>query len=211
MNCIVYGGYIVMKGGGATFPHNLLECARQKGWVVKAVIKKNLDDLFNAVHYHQPVEHKLLFEGLSDNDIQLVVVDNIAYMGRRISDILRFVEDLHIRNVALYIRQLEMMSLENGKENTTFKLLLQMMATAVVIEEREKRRIRLNGIKKAMQEGKYKGRKPGAKASDQELLEKYKSITELLKKGDLSLRKIATQTKHAVNTVHKIKRIITHK
>jgi DNA invertase Pin-like site-specific DNA recombinase len=210
MKCILYGGYLVIEGREGIIPFNLREIALQKGWEVKAFVLKSLIDLFNAVYYHQPsVEHKLLFEGLKDTEINLVVVDNIAYLGRRVSDILNFVNELHDRNVALYIQQLDMISLVNGKEDITFKLLLQMMASAVEIEEKEKKRIRRNGIEKAKRQGKYTGRKKGAKASDQKLLEKYKNIIELLKPGNLSLRKIAHQTNHSVNTVQKIKRIIS--
>jgi hypothetical protein len=60
-----------------------------------------------------------------------------------------------------------MMLLENGKENITFKLLFQIMATAVEIEEKEKWRIRRKGIENVKLQNKYRGRKPGAKASDQ--------------------------------------------
>ena len=139
--------------------------------------------------------------------VQVVMVSEISRLGRRVVDVLNFVELLHEKCIALYIRQFNMLTMENGKENPVAKMLLQMLSIGAEMENSQ-RKIRQNeGIQLAKIKQKYNGRRIGARTSPSTLLNKYQTISDLLDKSDLSVRHIAGITGHSINTVRKIKQL----
>ena len=46
--------------------------------------------------------------------IQVVLVSEISRVGRRVIDVLNFVELLHEKGIALYIQQFNMFTMEDG-------------------------------------------------------------------------------------------------
>jgi DNA invertase Pin-like site-specific DNA recombinase len=74
--------------------------------------------------------------------------------------------------------------------------------------ENNQRKIRQReGIKLAQMRKIYQGREKGAKTSPASLLNKYRSIADLLDKNELSMRRIAGITGHSINTVRRIKQL----
>jgi DNA invertase Pin-like site-specific DNA recombinase len=135
------------------------------------------------------------------------MTSEISRLGRRVVDVLNFVELLHEKGIALYIQQFNMLTLENGKENPIAKMLLQMLSIGAEMENNQRKIRQREGIQLAMLKGVYKGRVNGARASASALMDKYQNISDLLDKSDLSVRRIAEITGHSINTVRKIKQI----
>jgi DNA invertase Pin-like site-specific DNA recombinase len=134
-------------------------------------------------------------------------VSEISRLGRRVVDVLNFVEILHEKGIALYIQQFNLLTMENGQENPIAKMLLQMLSIGAEMENSQRKIRQFEGIKLAMMKNIYTGRKKGAKTSTSKLLFKYRNIADLLDKSELSVRRIAGITGHSINAVRKIKQL----
>ena len=137
--------------------------------------------------------------------VQVVMVSEISRLGRRVVDVLNFVELLHEKGIALYIQQFNMLTMDNGKENPIAKMLLQMLSIGAEMENSQRKIRQYEGIQLARMKGVYNGRVNGAKSNPSILINKYQDISDLVDKSDLSVRRIARITGHSVNTVRKIK------
>jgi len=135
------------------------------------------------------------------------MVSEISRLGRRVVDVLNFVELLHEKGIALYIQQFNMLTMENGKENPVAKMLLQMLSIGTEMENSQRKIRQYEGIQLARIKLKYSGRRIGARTSPSALLNKYQNVSELIDKSDLSLRRIAGITGHSINTIRKIKEL----
>jgi DNA invertase Pin-like site-specific DNA recombinase len=135
------------------------------------------------------------------------MTSEISRIGRRVVDVLNFVELLHEKGIALYIQQFNMITLENGQENPIAKMLLQMLSIGDEMENNQRKIRQVEGIKLAQLKGVYKGRTRGARTTPASLLNKYQNISDLFDKSELSVRRIAGITGHSVNTVRKIKQL----
>ena len=133
------------------------------------------------------------------------MVSEISRIGRRVVDVLNFVELLHEKGIALYIQQFNMLTLDNGKENPVAKMLLQMLSIGAEMENSQRKIRQLEGIQLARIKGVYNGRVNGAKSNPSVLMNKYQNISDLLDKSELSVRRIAGITGHSINTVRRIK------
>jgi len=210
MNAIIYTGVRIDQQNHEKRINELKEVARHKGWIIDAVISETVfdpDDTSEDKEYYQ--EHDPVFSYVYERGAKIVLVTEVGCLGKNVADILKFVETLHEYKAGLYIQQFDMVSFENGKENTTFMLLLQMMASAVEIEANSRKERQKEGIELARLQGKYPGRKKGAKASRERLMEKYKDIIAIINDHNLSLRQIAAQTNHSINTIRKIKKMFS--
>lgn len=76
------------------------------------------------------------------------------------------------------------------------------------IKRREKNLSISEGMKQASARGVHVGRPKGTTESDNEFLSKYKPVVEALRKG-LSLRKTAQETGVSVNTIRKVKSMLS--
>ena len=84
---------------------------------------------------------------------------------------------------------------------------MKMLSIDTEMENNQRKIRQREGIKLARLKKVYQGRKKGAKTSSATLINKYKDITDLLNKSELSLRRIADVTRHSVNTVRRIKQL----
>lgn len=116
-------------------------------------------------------------------------------------------ELLHERDIALYIQQFNMPTMENGKENPVAKMLLQMLSIGAEMENSQRKIRQHEGIQLTKIKGIYKGRINGARTSPSSMLDKYQNVSDLIDKSDLAVRRIAGITGHYVNTVLKIKQL----
>ncbi len=138
---------------------------------------------------------------------QVVMVSEISRLGRRVVDVLNFLELLHEKGIALYIQQFNMLTMENGKENPVAKMLLQMLSIGAEMENSQRKIRQLEGIQLAKIKGVYNGRVNGARSNPSVLMNKYQNISDLIDKSNLSVRRIAEITGHSINTVRKIKQL----
>ena len=183
---------------------NLKQVADQKGWHVKRTFQEKISGTIKSGSRN---EFKSLLEYIERSPIQVIMTSEISRIGRRVVDVLNFVEQLHEKGIALYIQQFNMLTFENGKENPIAKMLLQMLSIGAEMENNQRRIRQCEGIQLAKIRGIYKGRINGAKTSPSTMLDKYQNVSDLIDKSDLSVRRIAGITGHSVNTVRKIKQL----
>lgn len=184
---------------------NLKQVAIEKGWTVKRTFEETVS---GTVKTTERKEFNKLMEYIAQHDIKLVLVSEISRIGRKVVDILNTVDAFHKNGVCLYIQQFNMLSLNDGKENPMVMLLLQMLSIGAELENKQRASRQREGIELAKLKNKYNGRKVGSNANKQKQLTKYASVVDLLKKSDLSVRKIASITKFSINTVLNVKKLI---
>ncbi len=183
---------------------NLKTVAQKKGWRVRRTFQEKIS---GTIKSGSRTEFKSLMEYIDKTPVQVIMVSEISRLGRRVVDVLNFVELLHEKGIALYIQQFNMLTMENGKENPVAKMLLQMLSIGAEMENNQRKIRQLEGINLAKARSLYKGRKNGARTTPSALISKYHDISDLLDKSDLSVRRIAGITGHSINTVRKIKQI----
>ena len=181
---------------------NLKNVAQEKGWYVKRTFQEKIS---GTVRSGSRTEFKSLMDYIDKTPVQVIMVSEISRLGRRVVDVLNFVELLHEKGIALYIQQFNMLTMDNGKENPIAKMLLQMLSIGAEMENSQRKIRQYEGIQLARMKGVYNGRVNGAKSNPSILINKYQDISDLVDKSDLSVRRIARITGHSVNTVRKIK------
>jgi DNA invertase Pin-like site-specific DNA recombinase len=181
---------------------SLKNLSNEKGWQVKRVFEETVSGTVN--NSDRKVFNKLL-EYCITNGIKLVLISEISRIGRKVVDILTVVDTLHKNGIALYVQQFNMVSMETDKENPVFMLLLQMMSIGAEMENNLRKTRQAEGIAMAKLKQKYAGRAEGSRANREKQLQKYADVVDLLKKSDLSLRRIASISGRSINTVRKVK------
>ena len=183
---------------------NLKQVAYDKGWNVKRTFQEKISGTIKSGSRN---EFKALLDYIDKTSVQVVMVSEISRVGRRVVDVLNFVELLHEKGIALYIQQFNMLTMENNQENPIAKMLLQMLSIGAEMENSQRKIRQLEGIQLAKVKGVYNGRVNGAKSNPSVLMNKYQNISDLIDKSDLSVRRIAGITGHSINTVRKIKQL----
>lgn len=183
---------------------NLKQVAEQKDWHVRRTFQEKISGTIKSGSRN---EFKSLLEYIERSPTQVIMTSEISRIGRRVVDVLNFVELLHEKGIALYIQQFNMLTMENGHENPIAKMLLQMLSIGAEMENNQRKIRQFEGIKLAQMKNIYTGRRKGAKTSPSKLVSKYKNVADLLDKSDLSVRRIAGITGHSINTVRKIKQL----
>ena len=184
---------------------NLHDVANKKGWELKRVFAEKISGTIKA---DTRTAFKDLLAYAQDKNIKLVMVSEISRLGRRVLDVLNTIESLHDKGIGLYVQQFDMCSLEDGKENPTVRLLIQMMSIGAEMENNLRRERQMQGIELARMQGKYNGRSKGAVQSKEKTLTKYQDVTDLLKSSDLSIRRISAITGRSINTVRKVNNLL---
>ena len=183
---------------------NLKTIAQEKGWHVSGTFQEKIS---GTIKSGSRTEFKSLMDYIDKTPVQVVMVSEISRLGRRVVDVLNFVEMLHEKGISLYIQQFNLLTMENGKENPVAKMLLQMLSIGAEMENSQRKIRQYEGIQLAKIKLKYSGRRIGARTSPSALLTKYQNVSELIDKSDLSLRRIAGITGHSINTIRKIKEL----
>ena len=96
------------------------------------------------------------------NEISIHSIDRLA---RNLRDLLDVIEFFHTNGVSLYIENLGMRTLVDGKMNYTIKMMISVMGSFSEIENEIRRERQMEGIEIAKALGKYKNRKPRGKES----------------------------------------------
>jgi DNA invertase Pin-like site-specific DNA recombinase len=184
---------------------NLKKVANEQGWIVKKVFEEKVSGTVKSTERKEFIR---ILDYLNENEIKLVLISEISRIGRRVVDILNVVDNFHQRGIALFIQQFNMISLQEGKENPMVMLLLQMMSIGAEMENNLRKERQREGIQIAKLQRKYAGRKVGAIANKEKILQKYSDVVDLLEKSELSIRRIADISNRSINTVRKINGIL---
>ena len=146
-----------------------------------------------------------LKEYVEQGKVDEISIHSIDRLARNLRDLLDGIEFFHSNDVSLYIENLGMRTLVNGKMNYTIKMMISVMGSFSEIENEIRKERQMEGIEIAKTLGKYSNRKPRGKESTIKFIEKYKKPIELLEKGykGSEVGKICNLNK---NTVSKIKK-----
>ncbi|MFW5803642.1 MAG: recombinase family protein [bacterium] len=185
---------------------SLKKVASEKGWNVKRVFTEKVSGTVKSTD--RKTFNKIL-EYSERNNIKLILISEISRISRRVVDILNVVDTLHRNGIAIYVQQFNMVSMEDDKENGIFMLLLQMMSIGAEMENNLRKTRQAEGIALAKLQNKYSGRTVGSMANKEKQLSKYADVVDLIEKSDLSIRRIATITSRSINTVRKVKQLIS--
>ena len=115
---------------------NLKTVAQEKGWNVRRVFQ---DKISGTIKSGSRTEFKSLIDYIDKTPVQVVMVSEISRIGRKVVDVLNFVEMLYEKGIALYIQQFNMLTMENGKENPVAKMLLQMLSIGAEMENSQRK------------------------------------------------------------------------
>jgi DNA invertase Pin-like site-specific DNA recombinase len=184
---------------------SLKQIALEKGWTVKRTFEEKISGTIKSTDRK---EFNKLLEYTIQNNIKLILISEISRIGRKVVDILNVVDSFHMKGIALYVQQFNMISLSDSKENPVFMLLLQMLSIGAEMENNLRKERQREGIALAKLQNRYIGRKTGSVADREKLLSKYSDVVDLCQKSDLSVRRIASISKKSINTVRKVKQLL---
>ena len=150
-----------------------------------------------------------LLEYAAANRIDKVLVYECSRISRRAIDFLQVIEQLTQMKVSVYILQNGLETLmADGSVNPIAQLVLGIIGQFNSMERSLIRSRMSSGYNHFRSNGGKVGRKEGYKKSDEQMKEQYSKELSLLKKG-LSLRNIQAITGTSVNTLRKLRVIIS--
>lgn len=150
-----------------------------------------------------------LLDFAAANRIDKVLVYECSRISRRAIDFLQVIEQLTQMKVSVYILQNGLETLmADGSVNLIAQLVLGIIGQFNSMERSLIRSRMSSGYNHFRSNGGKVGRKEGYKKSDEQMKEQYSKELSLLKKG-LSLRNIQAITGTSVNTLRKLKLIIS--
>jgi DNA invertase Pin-like site-specific DNA recombinase len=206
MNAVIYSRVSSQSQENERQIVELRNIANEKGWTVKRVFKEKISGTIDSSH--RPEFNNMLKYLDQNRDVNIVMASEVSRLGRRVVDVLNTVDILHKKKIGIFLPRFRDLTYEYGEENPTTKLLLQMFSIGAEMENDLRRQRQIEGIQLARLKNKYQGRKKGAKADPQSILEKYKNVVDLVGKSELSLRRISSITGHSINTVRKVKNML---
>ena len=150
-----------------------------------------------------------LLDYAAANRIDKVLVYECSRISRRAIDFLQVMEQLTQMKVSVYILQNGLETLmADGSVNPIAQLVLGIIGQFNSMERSLIRSRMSSGYQHFRSNGGKVGRKEGYKKSNEQMKEQYSKELSLLKKG-LSLRNIQAITGTSVNTLRKLKLIIS--
>lgn len=184
--------------------NDLTDLANKQGWVIEEIITEYIS---GAKRNDQREGLNQILQLAAAGKIQKVVVTEISRIGRKVSEVINFIEQLAAFKVSIYIQNIGMETLlANGKENFMFKPILVTLAGFAEMERELLRERIKSGLQTAKRKGKTLGRPTGS-AEQTDVLEKYPKVAKYLKQG-FSIRKSAKLADVAPATVQKVKKAL---
>ena len=190
---------------------NELEAYCQKmNWQVEKVFANKIS---GAVRNEERTEICELVEYVKNNQIHRVVCSEISRIGRNTLEALKIIQLLNENGVSLYVKNYNLETLDpNGKVNPIASLICTILLEVASMERLTiKERMesgRKQYIEKCRQEGIKMGRPATYRKSNDTYKQQYQREISLIRKG-LSLANISAITGTSINTIRKIKTIIS--
>ena len=150
-----------------------------------------------------------LMEYVRENAVDKILIFECSRLSRRAADFLNIIEELNELGISLHILQngLETL-LPDGKINPIASLVLGILAQFNSMERTLIRSRMSAGYENYRSKGGVVGRKVGYRKSDRQMIEEYPEEIRLIRK-EYSLRNISKITHTSVNTIMKLKRIVS--
>ena len=150
-----------------------------------------------------------LMEYVRENAVDKILIFECSRLSRRAADFLNIIEELNELGISLHILQngLETL-LPDGKINPIASLVLGILAQFNSMERTLIRSRMSAGYDNYRSKGGIVGRKEGYRKSDKQMIDEYPEVIRLIRK-EYSLRNISKITHTSVNTIRKLKRIVS--
>lgn len=167
----------------------LEEVAKRNGWQITHVFE---DAVSGSKGRDQRPAFNELMKGIARKDFQITMAWSVCRLGRSLSDLVAFLEDIHAKGCDLYVHQQGL-----STDSASGRLLFQLMGVfsefeKAILVERVK-----SGIARAKAQGKRLGRPSLAPIE-------VKQIRQSLDKG-LSIRKAAKKHNVSTATIMRVK------
>ncbi len=179
--------------------------AKSRGYTVVARINEN--GISGALPNEKRVGLQELLKRARQKEFEIILCTELSRLGRNAFSVSQVLEELIQLGVNVYVQNLNIETLPNGKRSPMTDLLIAIvnqfsqMERTFLVE-------RINsGIAKARALGVRLGRPPDSIKNPERLLKDYAGVVKDLKLG-LALRKVAMLNNVAVNTVQKVKKAI---
>jgi DNA invertase Pin-like site-specific DNA recombinase len=166
-----------------------------------------VDKVSGSLKFSERKEAKKLLADIEAGLVSEVHILSVDRIGRNIIDILTMVEFFNQKTINLFVENIGMYSLIDGKPNPTFKMIVSVLGNVAEMERNNMLERQRQGIEIAKAKGTYKGRLYGSRMSDEEILNKYKIVVRELKNGE-SLRRASKIGGCSLGTAQKIQRLI---
>ena len=163
------------------------------------------DKISGAVSFFERPWGKKLIDDVIDGKIKEVHVLSIDRIGRNILDILNVCEFFTQKEVNLYVENIGMYSMVEGKQNPIFKMIVSVLGNVSEMERNHMLERQRQGIEIAKAKGVYKGRLYGTRMTTEEFLKKYKKVANELQNGE-SLRRAAALGGVSLGVAQRVKK-----
>jgi DNA invertase Pin-like site-specific DNA recombinase len=173
----------------------------------KEFTKTYMDKVSGSIKFSERKEAKKLLDDIEAGLVTEVHISSIDRLGRSIVDLLTIIELFNQKGIKLFVENIGMFSLIESKPNPSFKMIVSVLGNVAEMERNNMLERQLEGIAIAKAKGTYKGRLYGSRMSDDEVLQKYKTVVRELKNGE-SLRRASKLGGCSLGTAQKIQRLI---
>ncbi|OMP30644.1 recombinase family protein [Mangrovimonas sp. DI 80] len=169
--------------------------------------KVYVDKISGVISFFERPQGKKLIERINQGKINEVHVLSIDRIGRNILDILTVCEFFTNSNVNLYVENIGMYSMVDGKQNPIFKMIVSVLGNVSEMERNNMLERQRQGIEVAKAKGVYKGRLYGSRMTTEEFLSKYKKVANELKNGE-SLRRAAALGGVSLGVAQRVNKVL---
>lgn len=192
----------------------LLEYANRMGYNIVNIYEEKVSGLKR--NSEKPIFSKMLDDidnSIMTNEckIEKILVWELSRIGRGVLQSLQNIQLLNERKVCLFIKNFNLETLNDDKSpNSLSMFMVQILFSVASMElEMTKNRMRSGYQNHIKNNGtKSVGRKLGQVQIESKTLERHADVLKLVRKGH-SIRDIASITKKSVNTVLKVKKLLT--
>lgn len=176
----------------------------------KEFSKVYIDKVSGSIKFSERKEASKLLNDIENGNVSEIHINSIDRLGRSIIDILTMIEFFNEKSVKVFVENIGMYSLIDGKANPSFKMIVSVLGNVAEMERTNMLERQKQGIELAKLKGSYKGRLYGSTLSDNDILVKYKAVVKELKNGE-SLRRASKIGNCSLGTAQKIQRILQGK
>ncbi|WP_415060947.1 recombinase family protein [Flavobacterium sp.] len=166
-----------------------------------------IDKTSGSIQFTERKEASKLLKDIQSGLVTEIHISSICRLGRSIIDILVMVEFFNQNSIKLFVENIGMFSLIDGKPNPSFKMIVSVLGNVAELERTNMLERQRQGIELAKLKGAYTGRLHGTKMTNAEVLTKYKVVVRELKKGE-SLRRASKIGGCSLGTAQKIKSLL---
>ena len=164
-----------------------------------------IDKISGSIPFTKRPQAKKLLNDIEKGIVTKLVVQSIDRLGRNAFDVQATIELLANKGINLRLENLGIESIADGKPNSTFKMICDILANVAQMERESIRERQLYGISKRKEEGLYKGREKGTKETNEDFLNKHSKHLKDISNTKYSLSALHKMTNLSSNTIRKIK------